>query len=80
MHFVHFSANTFLAPYLHQFSTVTQILQVFGAIWKKNYIKFGSNVASKFKKWMQKQHLLMVLFGTNLESNISTKVSNKHHI
>ena len=29
---------------------------------------------------MQKQHILMVLLGTNLVSNISTKASKKHYI
>jgi hypothetical protein len=37
------------------------------------YIKFGADLLLKFLKIMQKQHLLMVLFGTNLVSNISTK-------
>ena len=35
-------------------------------------ITFGDNLASKFFKFTQKQHLLMVLFGTNLVRNIST--------
>ena len=37
-------------------------------------IKFGANLASKLKIFMS---LLMVLFGTNLVSNISTKASQK---
>ena len=30
---MYFKASTFLAPYLHQFHVVKQILQFFGAIW-----------------------------------------------
>ena len=33
--FVHFSDNTFNAPYLHKFSVVVQIMQFVGAIWDK---------------------------------------------
>ena len=33
--FVHFNASTFLAPYFHQFSAVTQFKHFFGAIWHK---------------------------------------------
>ena len=43
-------------------------------------IKFSSILASKSQKFMQKQHLLMVLFGMSLVINISTKISKKHHI
>ena len=35
-------------------------------------IKFGANLASELKKIMQKQHFLIVLYGTNLVSHIST--------
>jgi hypothetical protein len=62
-----------LAPYLHKFSEVLQILQFFGAFLEQICIIFGTNSASNFKKLMQKQHLLMVIFGTNLVSIISTK-------
>ena len=49
-------------------------------LFEKICIKFGAYFASKFKEIMQKQHLLMVLFGTNLVSSIGTKASKKHHI
>ena len=54
--FVHFSASTFLEPYLHQF---------FGAIGQIQYqiYKIDAETAPS----------IMVLFGTNLVSNISTK-------
>ena len=39
--------------------------------------KFGANLSSKFRKLMQKQHLLMVLFWVNLVSNISTRASKR---
>jgi hypothetical protein len=32
---VRFSASTFSAPYLHQFSAVAQNMHFFGAIWDK---------------------------------------------
>ena len=36
------------------------------------YIRFGANLTSKLNKFIQKLHLLMVLFGKNLMSNSST--------
>ena len=53
------------------FSLVVPILQFFRA----SCIKFGARLASIFYKLMQKQHLLMVLIGTNLLFNISTKAT-----
>ena len=44
------------------------------ALFGKNCIKFGANLASKFLKLMQKQHLIIVIFGMNLLSNIITEV------
>ena len=60
-----------MAPYLHQFITVVLIMYFFGAIWEK----FAAKLASNFKRLKKKQHFLMVLFGTNLVSNISTRSS-----
>ena len=73
---VHFSASNFLAPYLQQFSIMVPIIKFIGAIGT-NMHYISANLALKFKNIMQKQHLLMVLFGTNLVSNISTKASKK---
>ena len=36
---MNFSASTFLASYLHQFSAVVQIIHIFGAIWDKFALK-----------------------------------------
>ena len=55
---MHTSDSTFLAPYLHKFSAVVQIVHFLGAIWEK----FGFN-------------LVLLLVGSNLVSNISTKAS-----
>ena len=46
---MHFSAGTFLAPYMHQFSSVVQIKHFFGAIWDKFELNMVY-LASKFKK------------------------------
>ena len=43
------------------------------------YIEFCYNSASKLKRFMPKHHLQMILFKTNLVSNISTK-AKKHNI
>ena len=43
-------------------------------------IIFGSVLVSKSRNFMLEMHLLKVLFGTNLVSNISPKASKKHHI
>ena len=66
--------STFLAHYLHKFSAVLQIMHflvLFGTI------KVGANLAWNFLKVMLRLHLLVVIFATNLVSNISTKASNK---
>ena len=63
--------NRSLSPYLHHFIAVVQIILFFGAIWDK----FAAKLASNFKRLKKKQHFLMVLFGTNLVSNISTRSS-----
>ena len=71
---MHFSASIYLAPYLHQFSAGLQIIHYFGFVWFKFALNFGLILTSELKKnMMQKQHLLMVLLGTDLVSNISTK-------
>ena len=57
-------------------SVVMLILHLFVLV-KKICIRVGANLESKLKKFMQKQHLLMVLFGTNLVSNISIKASKR---
>ena len=62
---LHFSGSILLAPYLIYFLQC-EMCSKFGAILDK----FALNLA---KKLMQKQHILLVLFGTNLVSNISTK-------
>ena len=50
---MHFSAGTFLAPYLHQISAVMKIMHYFGAIWDKYVsIKFYADLASKIQKFM----------------------------
>ena len=88
---MHFSASTFLAPYLHLYYAVMQIMCFFGAIWDRFAFRFAfilcSNAdffgaiwekfALRLKKFMQKQHHLIVLFKTNLLKNISTKAVKK---
>ena len=69
--FVNFLASTFLAPYLHKFSVGVQIMLLF-CYFGQICIKFSAISASKFKKIMQKQHLL-ILSRTNLVGNISTE-------
>ena len=48
---MHFSASTFLAPYLQQFSSLGQIIQFFGAIWDK--FAFGANLALNLKNYAE---------------------------
>ena len=69
---MHFSASTILAVYLHQFSAVVQNYPHFWCHLGQICIKFSAYLASKLKQIMQKQHVLKVIFGTNLVSNIST--------
>ena len=57
-----YSASSFLAPYLHKFTAVVQIMHFFSAIWEL----------------MLELHFLVVLFGTNIVTNISFKASKKH--
>jgi hypothetical protein len=71
------------APPLHLFGTLFALIFCIDA----NYAFFWHYLGSilclfsiKNFKIMQKQHLLMVLFRTNLLSNISTKVLKKQHI
>ena len=44
--FLHFSASILLAPYMHNFFAVVQMMYFFGAVW----IEFGANLASNLKK------------------------------
>jgi hypothetical protein len=46
---VRFSASTFLAPNLHQFSSVVQSLHFFGAIWDKLNGILASNFLNGFR-------------------------------
>ena len=65
---MHFSARTFLAPYLHQYSAVMQIMDFFGAMW----------FTIEIIKLMQNQLILMVLFETNLVINIRQNIKKAH--
>ena len=46
---------------------------------RKIYFRFGAELA-KTKQLMPELHLLIVLFGTSLVTNIRTKASKKHQI
>ena len=74
--YVHLCASTVLAPYLQTIVCRVPSMHLFGAFC----IKFRCyTLPSKFKKLMKKQHLLLVLFGTKLVSNISISASKKHY-
>ena len=45
---MHFSASTFLAPYLHTFLAWFRVL--FWCYLGQNCVKSGANIASKFQK------------------------------
>ena len=46
---MHFSGRTFLAPYLHQSSAMVQIMHYIGYFFGQKCIRFGANLAAKFK-------------------------------
>ena len=65
-----FIAITLLAPYLHQFPVVVQIMKFFGAILDKFAFNLVLIQQQFFLKIRQKKQLIIVLFWTNL---VSTK-------
>ena len=61
-----------MTPYLHQNYAVVRKCAIwcyFGQI----FIIFGSNLVSKFEKFIPELRLFMVLFDENLLSNINNK-------
>ena len=77
---MHFSARTFMAYNLHQFSAVVQKIHVLCAFWNKFELQLLKNQNHNFKKLLKGLHFLKGLFGTNLLSSITTKVLKNHHI
>ena len=70
-----FSASTSLAPYLHQLSL---LLSDFDCAFFWCYL---GQICIKFNAiFLQKQHLLIVLFGTNFVRNINTKALKKTYL
>ena len=67
MHLSLVHANNFLAPYLHQFLQWCRLCPFFGVIWGKFALNMVLLLHQNLKILysLQKQHLLMVLYGTN---------------
>ena len=60
--------------YVLKFSAVVQIMTFCGQI----HIRYGVDLTLKLNKLMQKEHLLMVLFGKNPESTLASKYKKQH--
>ena len=65
-------SEDFTIPYLHQFSAEVQKMFLFMQL-EKICIILGDNLTYLLKELVPELHFLMVLIGTNVVSNISTK-------
>ena len=68
--FGHFSEKSLSQIFGTLFASIFCSGALFLVLFEKVSIKFGASLASKFEKNIQKQHLLMRLFGTNIAINL----------
>ena len=83
---MHFSTSIFIliSGTLYAQIFYSEIFKCLECIFQVLFVKSLKYIWCKFcimiREIMFELHLLMVLFGTNLVSNISIKILNKHHI